>query len=48
MLGSSPKESAQPQNIFVSVFSCTWISIPITGSYARAADSVMVTAAAPL
>src|SRR3954451_2951269 len=30
--GSSPKDSSQPQNIFVRVRSCTWISSPITGS----------------
>ena len=30
-LGSSPKESSQPQNIFVRVASWTWISSPITG-----------------
>src|SRR5689334_4411166 len=33
VLGASPKESSQPQNIFVRVFSCTWISSPMTGSY---------------
>ena len=32
VFGSSPKESAQPQNIFVRVRSWTWISTPITGS----------------
>ena len=32
VLGSSPKLSAQPQNIFVRVLSWTWISRPITGS----------------
>jgi hypothetical protein len=31
-LGSSPKETAQPQSSFVSVESWTWISSPITGS----------------
>src|SRR5262245_42804318 len=31
--GSSPKESSQPQNIFVLVESWTWIPSPITGSY---------------
>ena len=31
-LGSSPKESSQPQNIFVRVASWTWISSPITAS----------------
>ena len=31
-LGSSPKESSQPQNIFVRVESWTWISSPITAS----------------
>ena len=30
--GSSPKESSQPQNIFVLVESWTWISSPITAS----------------
>ena len=32
VFGGSPKDSSQPQNIFVRVFSCTWISRPITGS----------------
>ena len=32
VLGSSPKLSAQPQNIFVRVSSWTWISSPMTGS----------------
>ena len=32
VLGSSPKDSAQEQNIFVCVESWTWISSPITGS----------------
>ena len=32
VLGSSPKDSSQPQNILVRVASCTWISSPITGS----------------
>ena len=32
VLGSSPKESEQPQNIFVRVLSWTWISTPMTGS----------------
>ena len=32
VFGSSPKESAQPQNIFVRVLSWTWISMPMTGS----------------
>ena len=36
VLGGSPKESAQPQNIFVAVASWTWISRPMTGSYAAA------------
>ena len=30
--GSSPKESSQPQNIFVLVRSWTWISRPMTAS----------------
>src|SRR3954471_9190166 len=32
VLGSSPKLSSQPQNIFVRVSSWTWISRPMTGS----------------
>jgi hypothetical protein len=32
VFGSSPKDSSQPQNIFVRVFSWTWISSPMTGS----------------
>src|ERR1035441_7562875 len=34
VLGGSPKDSSQPQNIFVRVASCTWISRPITASRA--------------
>ena len=41
--GSSPKESSQPQNIFVFVESWTWISSPITGS-----QSVAVTSPPPV
>src|SRR4051812_20104473 len=33
VFGGSPKESSQPQNIFVRVWSCTWISIPMTGCH---------------
>ena len=33
VLGGSPKESSQPQNIFVRVASWIWISRPMTGSY---------------
>src|SRR5690348_5800241 len=33
VLGSPPKPLRQRQNIFVSVFSWTWISSPITGSH---------------
>src|SRR5580692_7755942 len=33
VFGGSPKDSSQPQNIFVAVASCTWISRPMTGSY---------------
>src|SRR3954453_9528632 len=41
VLGSSPKLSSQPQNIFVRVESWTWISRPMTGSKsATAARSV--------
>src|SRR6202030_2648962 len=32
VFGGSPNDSSQPQNIFVTVASCTWISRPITGS----------------
>src|ERR1051325_2480583 len=32
VFGGSPKLSSQPQNIFVRVFSWTWISRPMTGS----------------
>ena len=32
LFGSPPKPFRQRQNIFVSVFSWTWISSPITGS----------------
>src|SRR4051794_13928098 len=32
MLGSSPNDSEQPQNIFVLVANWTWISSPMTGS----------------
>ena len=32
VFGGSPKDSAQPQNIFVFVASWTWISRPMTGS----------------
>ena len=41
MLGGSPNDSSQPQNIFVRVESWTWISSPMTGSQA-------FTTAAPL
>src|ERR1700730_3129073 len=30
VLGGSPKDSSQPQNIFVAVASCTWISRAMT------------------
>src|SRR5438552_7917413 len=33
VLGSSPNDSWQPQNIFVRVCSCTWISSPMTGDH---------------
>ncbi len=32
VFGSAPHSLAQRQNIFVRVFSCTWISRPMTGS----------------
>src|SRR5579875_2804227 len=34
VLGGSPKETSQPQNIFVRVLSWTWISSPMTASKA--------------
>jgi hypothetical protein len=33
VFGSSPQTFAQRQNIFVRVFSWTWISRPMTGSH---------------
>ena len=36
VLGGSPKLSVQPQNIFVTVASWTWISSPMTVSYSTA------------
>src|SRR2546426_8755512 len=33
VFGSPPKPAWQPQNIFVRVFSWTWISRPMTGSH---------------
>src|SRR5919202_4726943 len=33
VLGSPPKPASQRQNIFVRVFSWTWISRPMTGSH---------------
>src|ERR1700753_2037391 len=38
--GSSPKESSQPQNIFVRVASWTWISRPITASSSAMGSSL--------
>ena len=32
VFGGSPNDSSHPQNIFVRVDSCTWISTPMTGS----------------
>ena len=32
-LGSAPKRAEEVENIFVSVASSTWTSMPITGSY---------------
>src|SRR6476659_9245964 len=47
-LGSSPKVTAQPQNIFVRVESWTWISSPITGSrVVPAAASAIASAPGP-
>src|SRR2546426_12110348 len=33
VFGSPPNPASQPQNILVRVFSCTWISSPMTGSH---------------
>ncbi len=46
MFGASPNDSSQPQNIFVRVFSWTWIWSPMTGSYSTAADVALMRAAA--
>src|SRR5436305_10022195 len=46
VFGSSPNESAQPQNIFVRVASWTWISSPMTGSYTRSGTWVSPSATA--
>ena len=32
VFGGSPNDCSHPQNIFVRVSSCTWISIPMTAS----------------
>ncbi len=37
--GSAPKETGQPQNIFVTVPSSTCVSSPMTGSYLATASS---------
>src|SRR6202035_749997 len=39
VFGGSPKDSSQPQNIFVAVASCTWISSPMTASSASGSDT---------
>ncbi len=39
MFGSPPKVAGQPQNILVLVFSSTWTSRPIAGSYDASASS---------
>src|SRR5689334_20223588 len=44
VFGSAPNVVAQPQNIFVAVFSSTWVSSPRTGSYAVTASSYGTTA----
>src|SRR6188472_2570608 len=48
MFGSSPKESSQPQNIFVLVASWTWISSPITASSSAISISRLGVEADPL
>jgi hypothetical protein len=44
VFGPPPKPFSQRQNIFVRVFSCTWISRPITGSQLSWDVSVGLTA----
>ncbi len=39
-LGASPKRVEQPQKIFVLVFSWTWTSRPMTGSYLATSSGV--------
>ena len=46
VLGGSPKDSSQPQNIFVAVASWTWISRPMTVSYATVRCSAATAARA--
>ena len=48
MFGSSPKESSQPQNIFVFVASWTWISSPITASSSAIAATPSGLASKPI
>src|SRR5690349_17132050 len=46
VLGGSPNESSQPQNIFVAVDSWMWISSPITASSCSSAAAPAADAAA--
>src|SRR5919201_602505 len=41
VFGSPPKTFAQRQNIFVRVFSWTWISSPMTGSHSRIDEELL-------
>src|SRR5437870_9424147 len=44
VFGSPPKPFSQAQNIFVRVFSWTWISSPITGSHSAIDEELPGTA----
>ena len=41
VFGSPPKPFSQPQNIFVRVFSWTWISRPMTGSHSGTREELL-------
>src|SRR5919109_4387020 len=41
VFGSPPKPLSQRQNIFVRVFSCTWISRPMTGSHSGIREELL-------
>src|SRR5919204_3534165 len=41
VFGAPPKPFSQRQNIFVRVFSCTWISRPMTGSHSGTSKELL-------